>query len=225
MNPSNGDILAMACYPDYNLNTPYTPNSTLAQTYDSLSDEEKNESLYKMWANKSVAETYEPGSTFKIITASVALEENITTPDKPNDFYCKGYEVVADRKIQCWRDYNPHGPQTLTNALENSCNPAFIQLGARIGAPTLYKYYEAFGLFDSTNSTLYGEQKSIFQNLNNVGPVELATMSFGQRLNITPLQMITAIACVANDRSTNETTNCKRNSKYRYWRYNRNSNY
>lgn len=204
MNPKNGDILGMACYPDYNLNSPYTPNSTLAETYNSLSSEEKSESLYKMWANKSVAETYEPGSVFKVITASVALEENITTTDKSNDFYCKGYEEFEDSsasqplKISCWRP-NPHGVQSLRQALCNSCNPAFMQLGKRIGAPTLYKYYEAFGLFDSTNSGLYGEQSSIFQKLDKVGPVELATMSFGQRLNVTPLQMATAIACVAND--------------------------
>ena len=204
MNPKNGDILGMACYPDYNLNSPYTPNSTLAETYDSLSSEEKSESLYKMWANKSVAETYEPGSVFKVITASVALEENITTTDKSNDFYCKGYEEFEDSsasqplKISCWRA-NPHGVQSLRQALCNSCNHAFMQLGKRIGAPTLYKYYEAFGLFDSTNSGLYGEQSSIFQKLDKVGPVELATMSFGQRLNVTPLQMATAIACVAND--------------------------
>lgn len=204
MNPKNGDILGMACYPDYNLNSPYTPNSTLAETYDSLSSEEKSESLYKMWTNKSVAETYEPGSVFKVITASVALEENITTTDKSNDFYCKGYEEFEDSsasqplKISCWRA-NPHGVQSLRQALCNSCNPAFMQLGKRIGAPTLYKYYEAFGLFDSTNSGLYGEQSSIFQKLDKVGPVELATMSFGQRLNVTPLQMATAIACVAND--------------------------
>ena len=204
MNPKNGDILGMASYPDYNLNSPYTPNSTLAETYDSLSSEEKSESLYKMWANKSVAETYEPGSVFKVITASVALEENITTTDKSNDFYCKGYEEFEDSsasqplKISCWRA-NPHGVQSLRQALCNSCNPAFMQLGKRIGAPTLYKYYEAFGLFDSTNSGLYGEQSSIFQKLDKVGPVELATMSFGQRLNVTPLQMATAIACVAND--------------------------
>lgn len=204
MNPKNGDLLGMACYPDYNLNSPYTPNSTLAETYDSLSSEEKSESLYKMWANKSVAETYEPGSVFKVITASVALEENITTTDKSNDFYCKGYEEFEDSsasqplKISCWRA-NPHGVQSLRQALCNSCNPAFMQLGKRIGAPTLYKYYEAFGLFDSTNSGLYGEQSSIFQKLDKVGPVELATMSFGQRLNVTPLQMATAIACVAND--------------------------
>lgn len=202
MNPKNGDILAMACYPDYNLNTPYTPNSTLAETYDSLSTEQKSEALYKMWANKSVSDTYEPGSVFKVITSAVALEENITSTDVADDFYCKGYEEFADAgetlKISCWRT-NPHGVQSLRQALCNSCNPAFMQLGKRIGAPTLYKYYDAFGLFDSTNSGLYGEQSSIFQKLENVGPVELATMSFGQRLNVTPLQMTTAIACIAND--------------------------
>ncbi len=222
MNPKTGDILAMSSYPDYDLNTPYTPNSTLAQTYDSLSDEQKSEALYKMWANKSVAETYEPGSTFKVITSAVALEENITTTDKAGDFYCKGYEEFSDVsnstiKIRCWRA-QPHGVQTLRDALCNSCNPAFMQLGKRITAPTLYKYYDAFGLFDSTNSGLYGEQNSIFQNLDNVGPVELATMSFGQRLNVTPLQMVTAISCIANDgilmkpRIVKQVTNTETNS-------------
>ncbi len=203
MNPKNGDILGMATYPNYDLNSPYTPNSTLALTYDSLSSEEKTEALFRMWANKSVAETYEPGSTFKVITSAVALEENITTTDKERDFVCNGYELFDDingkkTKISCWRA-NPHGEQSLRQALMNSCNPAFMQLGARITAPTLYKYYDAFGLFESTNSGLYGEQSSIFQKLDEVGPVELATMSFGQRLNVTPLQMITAISCVAND--------------------------
>ncbi len=203
MNPQNGDILAMACYPDYNLNEPYTPNEVLAQTYDSLSSEEKNEALYKMWANRSVSETYEPGSVFKLITASVALEENITTTDKPGDFVCKGYEKFENAytgevtKISCWT--SPHGELTLRQALEKSCNPSFMQLGARIGATTLYKYYDAFGLFDTTNSGLYGEQSSIFYKLEDIRPIELATMSFGQRFNITPLQMITAISCIAND--------------------------
>ena len=204
MNPKNGDILAMATYPNYDLNSPYTPNSAIAETYNSLSDSEKSTTLYKMWSNKSVAETYEPGSVFKVITSSVALEENITTTDKAGDFVCKGYEEFEDAssstplRIACWRA-QPHGVQTLRQALMNSCNPAFMQLGKRIGIQTLYKYYEAFGLFDSTNSGLYGEQSSIFQNLDKVGPVELATMSFGQRLNITPLQMATAISCVSND--------------------------
>lgn len=198
MNPKTGDILAMASYPDYDLNNPFTPNSVLAPTYDSLSAEDKSKALSKMWVNKSVGETYEPGSTFKVITSAVALEENITSTDKAGDFYCQGYEEVSGIKISCWAK-NPHGVQTLRRSLCNSCNPAFMQLGKRIGTSTLYKYYDAFGLFDTTNSGLYGEQNSIFQKLDKVGPVELATMSFGQRLNVTPLQMVTAISCVAND--------------------------
>lgn len=199
MNPKNGDILAMASYPDYNLNAPYTPNETLAKTYDSLTTDKKTESLFKMWSNKSVADSYEPGSTFKVITASVALEENITITDKEKDFICNGYEIVGDRNIKCWRHYNPHGYQSLRDALCNSCNPAFIQLASRITAPVLYKYYNAFGLFDSTNSGLYGEQNSIFHKLEEIKPVELATYSFGQRFQVTPLQMVTAISCVANN--------------------------
>lgn len=199
MNPQTGDILAMASYPDYDLNTPFTPNSTIAQTYNTLTTEEKSVALQNMWKNKSISELYEPGSVFKVITASVAIEENITTTDKENDFVCTGYEKVADRNIACWKYYNPHGSQTLRRALMNSCNPAFMQLGKRIGASTLYKYYKAFGLFDKTGVALPGEENSIFYSLNEVGPVELATMSFGQRFSITPLQMITAICCVAND--------------------------
>lgn len=203
MNPKNGDILAMASYPDYDLNNPYTPNAKLAETYEGLSTEEKSEALYKMWANKSVADTYEPGSVFKVITASVALEEDITETDIAGDFYCKGFEVFEDSSlakpvtIRCWD--NPHGTLTLRQALCKSCNPSFMQLGKRITAAKLYKYYEAYGLFKSTNSGLYGEQSSIFHKLENIGPVELATMSFGQRINVTPLQMITAISCIAND--------------------------
>lgn len=204
MNPQNGDILAMANYPDFDLNNHDTPNETLAKTYDSLSSEEKNNALFSMWKNKAVSDLYEPGSVFKIITSSVALEENITEADIANDFNCVGYEKFEDVNhkvltINCWRNYNPHGYQTLRQALENSCNPAFMQLGARITAPVLYKYYDAFGLFNTTDVDLPGEANSLFVDLDKVGPVELATMSFGQRLNITPLQMITAISAVAND--------------------------
>ncbi len=199
MNPKTGDILAMACYPTYNLNTPFTPNETLSKTYASLSDEDKSTEIQKMWKNKSVQELYEPGSTFKVITSAVALEENITTPNVAGEFVCTGYEHVGDRDIACWRNYNPHGYQTLTQALGNSCNPAFMQLGKRIGAPTLYKYYKAFGLMDKTGVALSGEENSLFTKLDKVGPVELATMSFGQRLSITPLQMATAICAVSND--------------------------
>ena len=127
MNPKTGDILAMASYPDYNLNDPYTPNSVLAETYNSLSAEEKNTALYKMWSNKSVAETYEPGSTFKVITSAVALEENITSTDVANDFYCTGSEKFSGVEIKCWSNA-AHGSESLRLALMNSCNPAFMQL-------------------------------------------------------------------------------------------------
>lgn len=198
MDPKTGKILAMADYPDYNLNTPFTPNSTLTTTYDTLSDEDKNTALHTMWKNKCVSDLYEPGSVFKLITASVALEENVTTPDVSGEFTCNGYEVVADRKISCWSP-TPHGSLSLRGALEKSCNPSFIQLGKRIGVSTLYKYYRAYGLFEKTGSNLYGESNSLFTKEATVGEVELATMSFGQRLNITPLQMITAICAIAND--------------------------
>ncbi len=199
MDPKSGDVLGMASYPDYNLNDPFIPNEKLSKTYASLSDEEKVSSLYEMWKSKSISELYEPGSVFKVITSSVALEENITQPDISGDFFCKGFEEFSDgTKISCWRD-NPHGSQSLRQALENSCNPAFMQLGKRIKASTLYKYYEAFGLFNKTGIDVAGEENSLFTPLENVGPVELATMSFGQRLNITPIQMITAISAVAND--------------------------
>ena len=198
MDPKTGKILAMADYPDYNLNTPFTPNSTLATTYDTLSDEDKNTALHTMWKNKCVSDLYEPGSVFKLITASVAIEENVTTPDVAGDFTCNGYEIVADRKISCWST-TPHGSLSLRKALEKSCNPALMQLGKRIGVSTLYRYYRAYGLFDKTGSNLYGESNSLFTKEATVGDVELATMSFGQRLNITPLQMITAISAIAND--------------------------
>lgn len=198
MDPSTGDILAMATYPDYNLNTPFEPNGTLQKTWDSLSSEEKNNSLYKMYSNKVVNETYEPGSVFKTIMASIGLEENVVETDTVGDFYCSGYEHVGDRDIHC-TNTSGHGSQTLRNALENSCNPALIQLGRRIGANTLYKYFKAFGFFDKTGIATAGESSSQFHTLDNVGPTELATMSFGQRFTITPLQMITAACAIAND--------------------------
>jgi len=197
MDPSNGHILAMASYPYYNLNEPYTPTSYYADDWDKISKEEKSKRIYSMWKVRSVSEMYEPGSVFKLITASTALEESITTTNKKGDFYCTGKQHVGDKDIACWSS-NPHGSQTLTNALENSCNPALMQLGKRIGATTLYKYYNAFGFFDKTNVGLSGEEKGKFHELEDVGPVELATMSFGQRFTITPLQMATALCAVVN---------------------------
>lgn len=199
MDPKTGDILAMATYPNYDLNSPFTPNEYVAKTYDSLDAQGKTNAIYKMWSNKSVQELYEPGSVFKLITASAALEENITSTDVSGDFKCPGYEIVDGRRINCWKTDGSHASQSLRRALENSCNPAFIQLGSRIGTSTLYKYYKAFGFFDKTGVDLLGEAESSFWDENNVGSVERATMSFGQRFSITPLQMITAISAIAND--------------------------
>lgn len=198
MNPSNGDILAMATYPNYDLNNPFEPNDSLRVVWDSLSSTEKTNSLYKMYSNKCVNETYEPGSVFKIILASTALEENITETDIAGDFYCPGYEIVNGQRINC-ANHTVHGSESLRNALENSCNTALIQLGQRITAPTLYKYLQAFGLFDRTGIATAGEASSQFHSLESVGNIELATTSFGQRFTITPLQMITAACAIAND--------------------------
>ncbi len=198
MDPSNGDILAMATYPDYNLNDPYTPNSSISEGWDTLSGQEQTNRLYSMWRNRAVLDTYEPGSTFKVITASIGLEENVVETDTENDFFCSGYEEVADRQIKC-TSTSGHGKQTLRNALENSCNPALIQLGQRIGVDKFYDYLEAFGLFDNTGIDLPSEGTSTFWAKENVGPVELATMSFGQRFTITPMQLVTAISSIAND--------------------------
>ncbi len=186
MNPQTGDILGMATYPDFNLNDPFTVTEGFS-------------SVYEMWKNKNIAEAYEPGSTFKLITASIALEENITQTDVEKDFYCDGYEEVAGESLSCWRYYRPHRHQTLRKALENSCNPAFMQLGKRIGKETLYQYYDAFGLFNKTGIDLSGEGSSTFWDLDDVGPVEVATMSFGQRFKITPIQLLCAVSAIAND--------------------------
>ena len=198
MDPSNANILAMASYPDYNLNDPQTPTGYYADDWNKLNATQKYERIYNMWKVRSVSEMYEPGSVFKLVTASVALEENITTTDKAGDFSCSGSYHVADKDIKCWYYPRSHGSQTLTNALENSCNPALMQLGKRIGAKTLYKYYNAYGFFNKTNVGLSGEASGYFHDLDEVGPVELATMSFGQRFTITPLQMATALCSIVN---------------------------
>lgn len=198
MNPENGEILAMATYPDYNLNDPYTPNESLSEGWDKLSSQEQSNKLYSMWRNRAVLDTYEPGSTFKIITASIGLEENIIETDTAGDFYCGGSETVSGTRISC-ANRSGHGSQSLRNALENSCNPALIQLGQRIGVSTFYKYLDAFGFFKKTGIDLPSEGTSSFWRDKNVGPVELATMSFGQRFTITPMQLVKAAAAVANE--------------------------
>lgn len=204
MEPSTGKILAMADYPSYDCNSPNTINSSLSTVWDTLSDQEKSDARYNMWKPKAVTDTYEPGSVFKIITSAIALEEGITDSDVLNDFNCSGHYYIEGeaKSIDCWKNYAPyHGNQTLRNALCNSCNPAFMQLGLRIGATTSYKYYDAFGFFKKTGISLSGEPKNggIFYDLNNIKPIELAIMSFGQRFTITPLQMITAASAIAND--------------------------
>lgn len=200
MNPSNGDILAMATYPDYNLNEPFSiNNSELAENWSNLSSEDRSNALFSMWKNTAVQSTYEPGSTFKIITAAAGLEEGIVTSDNKTDFYCAGEENISGVTMRCWKYQDPHLSQSLRDALANSCNPAFIQLGQKIGAQTLYKYYKGFGLFNTTNSYFYGESNSVFFNEDNINEFNLATMSFGQRFTITPVQLITAISAVANE--------------------------
>ena len=199
MNPKTGDILAMAGYPDYNLNEPYeTTIDGLKETWDSLSETEQVQEMQKVWRNKAVADTYEPGSTFKLITASAALEEGITTTDKEGEFCCTGGITIAGVRISCWRYYNPHGSESLREALMNSCNPVFIGLGQEIGVSKYYDYLEKFGLLKKTGIDLPGEAGSIFLKEDKVGPVELATISFGQRFEITPIQMITAVSTIAN---------------------------
>lgn len=202
MDPSSGKILAMADYPNYDCNSPNSPNAQIQKTWDSLSSADKNNALYRMWSPKAVTDTYEPGSVFKIITSSIALEENIVDTDTIT-FNCTGsYSIEGEpRPIQCHKYPYSHGAQSLRNALENSCNPAFVDLGLRIGAERSYKYYEALGFFGKTGISLSGEPKNggIFYDVNKIKPHELGTASFGQRFNITPIQMITAAAAIAND--------------------------
>ena len=199
MNPQNGDILAMATYPNFNLNEPFKiNNSELESVWDSLSAEERNNSLQAMWRNKAIADTYEPGSTFKLVTASASLEEKITDTDKSGEFCCTGGIEVAGVRIKCWRYYRPHGSESLREALMNSCNPVFIGLGQRMGVETYYNYLEKFGFLQKTGIDIPGEAGSIFLAKEKVGPVELATISFGQRFEVTPIQMATMLSTIAN---------------------------
>ena len=198
MKPSTGDILAEASYPTYNLNTPFEPNTTdLQEKWDTLTTEEKSAALNNMWRNKPIADLYEPGSTFKIITSSIGLEENLVETDTEGDFVCNKVYKVADRDINCWAPA-AHGRLSLRGALEKSCNPSFIQLGQRIGKERFYKYLQAFGLLEKTGVRISGESNSIFYNIDDCHEVELATMSFGQRFSITPLQLITAVSASVN---------------------------
>lgn len=201
MNPQTGDILAMATYPDYNLNSPFAiePTGISQEEWDTLPQEEQTAKLSNVWKNRAVSDLYEPGSTFKLITTAAALEENIVTTDNSSDFYCTGSYHVGDRDISCWKKDGSHGVQSLRLALEHSCNPAFMQLGQRVGPQILYKYYEAFGFFSKVGDDIAKAYEGIFFDFNKIGPVELATMSFGQRITITPLQLISAVSTISND--------------------------
>ena len=200
MNPQNGDVLAMATYPSYNLNSPYEAyTEELKQTWSSMEQSEKTKSLQAVWRNRAIADTYEPGSVFKIITSSAALEEGIVTDiDQSGQFACTGSIEVAGVRIKCWRYYRPHGSESLRQALMNSCNPVFIGLGQKMGVNTYYSYLKKFRLLNKTDIDLPGEANSIFLAENKAGPVELATISFGQRFEITPIQLVSAVASVAN---------------------------
>ncbi len=200
MNPQNGDILAMATYPNYNLNQPYEAyTDELKQNWDNLEQAEKSKNLQAVWRNKAITDTYEPGSVFKLITASAAIEEGLVTDiDKEGSFSCTGAIEVAGVRIKCWRHYRPHGSESLRVGLMNSCNPVFIGLGQKLGVTKYYSYLNKFRLLNKTGIDLPGEANSIFLAEEKAGPVELATISFGQRFEITPIQLVTAISAIAN---------------------------
>lgn len=183
MNPNNGDVLAMAGYPNYNLNDPYTVNSEeLKNNWDNITKEEKSALLQQMWRNRAISDGYEPGSTFKLITASAALEEGITNTDNKGEFNCSGSIEIAGVRIKCWRHYRPHGAQSLREALMNSCNPVFIGIGQKLGVHTYYSYLQKFGFLNKTGIDLPGEAGSIFLAEDKVGPVELRNNSIWSKI-------------------------------------------
>jgi stage V sporulation protein D (sporulation-specific penicillin-binding protein) len=198
MDPKTGDVLAMGVTPDYDPNSPRVPLDPAAASYvDSLSDKDKLDYWNKMWRNPLVSDTYEPGSTFKLLTTSIALEEGVTFLD--DKFVCTGSIVVAGQKLKCWRYYNPHGAETLVKAVENSCNPVFVQLAQRVGYEKYFDYMELFGLRDKTGIDFPGEGYAIIQDEKTAGPVGLATMSYGQGIAVTPIQLITAVSALGNE--------------------------
>lgn len=192
MNPQNGEILAMVNEPEFNLNEPFALNTEIDTE---LSEEEKQNALNKMWRNQCINDTYEPGSTFKIITASAALEEGkVSLSDQ---FNCPGYKIVEDRRIRCHK-VGGHGAEDFTHGIMNSCNPVFIEIGLRIGSDRFCDYFEQFGLLSKTNIDLPGEASTIMHKRENIGQVELATMSFGQSFQITPIQLATTVSSIIN---------------------------
>ncbi len=192
MNPKNGEIYCMVNAPEFDLNNPHTLNYELTEE---VTDEEYQDLLNKMWRNQSINDTYEPGSTFKIITATAGLENGVVTPD--SSFNCPGYKMVEDRRIKCHKVIG-HGPESFTEATMNSCNPVFLEVGLRVGAEKYFENMENLGLMEKTGVDLPGEAGTIIHKLENVGLVELATMSFGQSFQITPMQLLRAVCAVIN---------------------------
>ena len=193
MNPQNGEIYAMVNVPEFNLNEPFELNT--GKDPDSLSDEELQDELNRMWRNGCINDTYEPGSTFKIITSSACLEEGVVSLD--DTFTCPGYRIVEDRKIRCHKT-GGHGTETFVQGLQNSCNPVFIDIGMRLGAERFYDYFQQFGLLSLTNIDLPGEAGTIMHKKEDIGTVELATMTFGKSFQITPIQMATTVSSLIN---------------------------
>ena len=192
LNPKTGEIYACVNAPEFDLNAPVTlPEGTDA----ALNDEEKQAMLNQMWRNRSINDTYEPGSIFKVFTASAALEEGVVKEE--DTFYCPGYKLVEDRRIRCARTTG-HGSETFVQGVQNSCNPVFIEVGMRLGTENFYKYFEKFGLMGKTGVDLPGEAATIMHKKENVGQVELATMSFGQSFQVTPMQMATTVCSLVN---------------------------
>lgn len=193
MNPQNGEILAMVNVPEFNLNEPYILNT--GTDMDTLTDEEKQEQLNRMWRNGCINDTYEPGSVFKIITASACLEEGVVSLN--DTFSCPGYRVVEDRKIRCHK-VGGHGAETFVQGIQNSCNPVFIDIGLRLGPDKFYDYFKQFGLLSLTNVDLPGEAGTIMHKKDDIGTVELATISFGQSFQVTPIQLATTVSSLVN---------------------------
>ncbi|MCI7107565.1 MAG: peptidoglycan glycosyltransferase [Agathobacter sp.] len=192
MNPQNGELMAMVDYPEFNLNEPFVLTGEYEQY---VGTEEEQDYLNQMWRNHCINDTYEPGSTFKIITASAALEEKVVSLEE--SFYCPGYIVVEDRRIRCHKTTG-HGAESFVEGIENSCNPVFINIGLRIGADRFYDYFEQFGLLEKTHIDLPGEAATIMHKRENIGLVELATISFGQSFQITPIQLATTVSSIIN---------------------------
>lgn len=198
MQPSTGDILAMAVAPDFDPNNAFGPyNEEQELTWDTMDSSSKKKIRENMWRNMAVSDTYEPGSTFKVITLSSALDSGAISTD--SKFTCTGSYVAGGARMKCWRYYRPHGLQSIKEALGNSCNPAFIQIGLQMGKEIFYKYIDAFGLTEKTGIDLPGEASGIFHSIQNVKDTELATISFGQRFQVTPIGLITAVSAIAND--------------------------